>query len=188
MAISQDFVFFGRLCLDFAHTGDMGYGGRFERLISPTELNRWLSLSELHLPTLRISSAQLELSKGLRSAIWRTASSLLDTVSPARSDVRMINHIASGSGLVRELEITAMASRWHSPTIDAALATIAQDAVVLFGEPTQRTRIRHCQNPDCKVIFYDDSKPGLRRWCASFRCGDRIRARTYRERRLSEQQ
>jgi predicted RNA-binding Zn ribbon-like protein len=185
MAISKDFVFFGRLCLDFAHNGDMGFGSRFERLTSPAELNRWLALSELGLPRLNISSAQLELSKELRSAIWRTASSLLDNVSPAASDVRRINRIATGSVLVRELDLAAIASRWHRPTIEAALATIAQDAVVLFGEPLQRKRMRHCENPDCKAIFYDDSKPGLRRWCASSRCGDRIRARTYRE-RLSE--
>ena len=32
MAIAKDFGFIGRLCLDFAQTGDMGYGSQFERL------------------------------------------------------------------------------------------------------------------------------------------------------------
>ena len=45
MAIAKDFSFVGRLSLDFAQTGDMGYGARFERLTVPSELQRWLALS-----------------------------------------------------------------------------------------------------------------------------------------------
>jgi predicted RNA-binding Zn ribbon-like protein len=56
---------------------------------------------------------------------------------------------------------------------------------VLFGDPTQRERIRRCDNLRCRVIFYDHSRPGLRRWCAPNRCGDRIRAQVYRERHRS---
>jgi predicted RNA-binding Zn ribbon-like protein len=84
--------------------------------------------------------------------------------------------------LVRALNPAANSMRWHHPTVTGALATIAQDAVTLFGEPTQRSRIRRCENGGCRVVFYDDSRPGLRRWCASNRCGDRMRARLYRAR------
>src|SRR5262249_61269402 len=59
MAIAKDFVFFGRLCLDFAHTGDMGHASRFERLTSPGELQRWLSLSPVPLPKVRITARDL---------------------------------------------------------------------------------------------------------------------------------
>jgi len=70
--------------------------------------------------------------------------------------------------------------------IGAALATIAQDAIMLFGEPAQRKRLRRCENPGCKVVFYDDSRPGRRRWCASNRCGDRMRAKSYRKRQKAQ--
>ena len=69
MAIAKDFVFFGRLCLDFAHTGDMGYGSRFERLTSPGELQRWLSLSLVNIPKLRVRVEDLQRAKALRKAI-----------------------------------------------------------------------------------------------------------------------
>jgi len=81
MAIAKDFVFFGRLCLDFAHTGDMGYGSRFERLTSPGELQRWLSLSLVNLPKLRVRVEDLQRAKALRKAIWSIANAVLARVS-----------------------------------------------------------------------------------------------------------
>jgi len=82
MAIAKDFVFFGRLCLDFAHTGDMGYGSRFERLTSPGELQRWLSLCPVKLPKARIRLDDLHRAKALRGAIWRIANSALERRIP----------------------------------------------------------------------------------------------------------
>ncbi len=185
MAIAKDFVFFGRLSLDFAHTGDMGHGPSFERLKSPADLNRWLSISQLHLPKIRISSADLDDAQRARSAIWRIASALITNTVPKSNDVRCINCWARQPCLARQLSANARDMSWHSPSIEAALATIAQDAVRLFGDATQRARMRQCENPNCRAIFYDDSKPGLRRWCASNRCGDRMRARRYRERQAT---
>lgn len=185
MAIAKDFVFVGRLCLDFVHTGDMGYGTRFERLTGPSELRRWLSLSQLQLVRVKITAEDLEHAKMLRGAIWRVAEAILGHAVPTSADIQLINKMACQSGLARKLDREAKSMGWHRPTIAAALGTIAQDAVLLFGDPLQRPRLRRCENPDCKTVFYDDSRPGLRRWCASNRCGDRIRARVYRERHKS---
>ena len=185
MAIAKDFIFFARLSLDFAHTGDMGYGSRFERFRTTAELRRWFSLSPLRLILARVRRADLARAKKLRGAIWRVASAVVERKLPDPRDVRVLNDFACEPGLVKELDRKARASRWLRPTAAAALATIAQDAVELFGNPLQRARMRRCGNPRCISIFYDDSRPGLRRWCVSNRCGDRIRAQTYRRRRRS---
>src|SRR5215469_11828198 len=135
MAIAKDFVFFGRLCLDFAHTGDMGYGSRFERLTSPDELQRWLSLSPVELPKVRIRLDDLRRAKALRGAIWRIANAVLEGRILGAGDVRLMNAFAREPGLVRQFDAAAKTSPWHRPTVKAALATIAQDAVLLFGDP-----------------------------------------------------
>ena len=185
VAIAKDFKFVGRLCLDFAQTGDMGWGTKYERLTSPSELQRWLSISPLQLPRVRVTSEDLPRARILRRAIWRVAEAVLADTVPKTADIRLINGLAYQSNLVRELDSKARSMRWHHPTLAAAFATVAQDAVLLFGDPVQRKRLRRCENPRCRVIFSDDSRPGLRRWCASERCGDRIRARSYRERNRS---
>lgn len=166
-------------------TWDMGYGTRFERFTGPSELQRWLSLSPLQIATVRITGKELEHAKMLRRAIWGVAEAILSDAVPAFADVQLINTMACQPNLARKLDREAKSMSWHHPTMPAALATIAQDAVLLFGDQLQRARLRRCENPDCKAMFYDDSRPGLRRWCASNRCGDRIRARAYRERHKS---
>jgi predicted RNA-binding Zn ribbon-like protein len=182
MSISPDFGFVGRLCLDLTVTGDMGYGARFERLISPAELRRWFSISPLRIANIRVRRADVADAKALRGAIWRVVGAVLAGRVPTAPDVRLINRVGREPALIRELHPGAEAMRWYRPTAARALATIAQDAVVLLGDPAQRLRIHRCENPRCRVVFYDDSRPGLRRWCAPNRCGDRMRAKLYRER------
>src|SRR5215210_1370601 len=82
VAIAKDFKFVGRLCLDFAQTGDMGWGARYERLTSPSELQRWLSISTLQLRRVRVTSADLPPAKLLRGAIWRVAEAVLAHTVP----------------------------------------------------------------------------------------------------------
>jgi predicted RNA-binding Zn ribbon-like protein len=187
MAIRKDFGFIGRLCLDFAQTGDMGWGTRYERLTSSSELQRWMSLSPFGFPRVRVTSADLKRAKVLRGATWKIAIAVLARKSPAPADLRVLNRAACGPGLVRKLNRAAKSMDWHRPTISQALATVAHDAVMLFGDPVQKKRMHRCQNPRCSVIFYDVSRPGLRRWCAASRCGDRIRAKHYRDRHRSSQ-
>jgi predicted RNA-binding Zn ribbon-like protein len=182
MAKAKDFTFIGRLCLDFAQTGDMGWGARYERLTRPSELSRWLALSPLKAPAVHVTKVDLAHAIGLRTAIWGLSQALLNGDAPRAADVRQLNTEARRSALVRELTADGKALDWYRPNVTAALATIAQDAVMLFGDPQQRARLRRCENSECRVVFYDDSRPGSRRWCAPNRCGDRIRAREYRQR------
>ncbi len=182
MARAKDFSFVGRLCLDFAQTGDMGWGTQYERLTGPSELGRWLTLCPLHVAVVSITAADVEQAIGLRKAIWRVSQAVLAGDNPRMADVRQLNVEARRPGLVRELTADGTSMRWYRPNVAAALATIAQDAVLLFGDSQQRARLRHCENSACRVVFYDDSRPGARRWCAPNRCGDRIRAREYRRR------
>jgi predicted RNA-binding Zn ribbon-like protein len=185
MAKEKAFRFIGRLCLDFAQTGDMGWGERYERLTKPAELQRWLSLSSLQVAGIRVRQEDLAEAKRIRAAIWRVAEAFLAGKARAAADVRLINQIACQPNLVKELDARARSASWHRPDFAAALATIAADAVALFGDPRQRARLRRCEHSPCRVIFYDDSRPGLRRWCAPNRCGDRVRARAYRRRKRS---
>ena len=182
MARARDFSFIGRLCLDFAQTGDMGWGTRYERLTSPSELGRWLTLCPLHVAVASVTATDLLRATGLRTAIWRTAQALLAGDKPRAADIRRLNVDARHPPLVRALSPDGTSMRWHQPSLDAALATVAQDAVLLFGDSQQRARLRRCENSGCRVVFFDDSRPGARRWCAANRCGDRIRAREYRRR------
>jgi predicted RNA-binding Zn ribbon-like protein len=48
---------------------------------------------------------------------------------------------------------------------------------------TAPDRVKHCQNPDCVLWFFDTTRNGTRRWCSMAVCGNRMKARRHYDRR-----
>lgn len=46
-------------------------------------------------------------------------------------------------------------------------------------------RIRECQNPECRWVFYDETKNASRKWCGNT-CASLVKVRRFRERRRSK--
>lgn len=178
----------GRLCLDFAHTGGRGEHAVWEALHAPGDLSRWLAVSPLAAEGVPADAADLEAARDLRDVVYRSARAVRDGEEPAAADVAALNAAAAEPPLVPHLAAGDLATarpalRWRDPRVPAALSDIARDALRLLADPAQRARVRECAAPDCTITFYDDSRPGRRRWCAPDRCGDRNRARAHRARK-----
>jgi predicted RNA-binding Zn ribbon-like protein len=47
---------------------------------------------------------------------------------------------------------------------------------------TAPDRVKHCQNPDCALWFFDTTRNGTRRWCSMAVCGNRMKARRHYDR------
>jgi predicted RNA-binding Zn ribbon-like protein len=186
------FRFLGRLCLDLAVSGGPGAYVRFETLHEPEDLVRWLAMSPLTVVTDVATPAELVEAKLLRWAIWRCAEAVVEHAELDVHDLATINRVAAEPPLVPALTVVSSPGppnlgtkphrAWQEPRVSQALSSVARDAISLFSDPTQRARLRRCASPDCELIFYDGSRPGLRRWCSNERCGDRMRARAYRAR------
>jgi CGNR zinc finger/Putative stress-induced transcription regulator len=197
----------GRPCLDLVHTGGEGELARWEIVHTPADLGRLLGVI-LGLPALPADDADLAAMRPLRAAVTRIAYGLaLDSVPrpadgdlaavPAEvariasavagrpashpADVAVVNESAAGPPLVPALRPEG-GTTVVAPTVAAALATLARDAVDLFGGPLAR-RVRICAADDCGLLFVDASRPGRRRWCSMERCGNRAKIRTHRARR-----
>lgn len=185
----EGFLFLGRLAIDLAFTGGaQGVRSHFERLHGPGDLGLWLAACSLRAGDVQAADSELRLARGLREAIWSCLQAVLRGGRLAAGDVEVINAVASEPPLVPRLDprggdLRGGSLRWHRPTAAAALSVVARDALELFGDPAQRARVRECASHDCALVFYDDSRPGNRRWCSSGRCGDRMRMRSYRARR-----
>jgi predicted RNA-binding Zn ribbon-like protein len=199
----------GRPCLDLVHTGGEGELARWEIVHSPADLGRLLGVI-LGLPALPADDVDLAAMRPLRAAVSRIAYGLAlgaepplaaeglaarprraeiiriarevagDT-TPDPVDVAVVNEVAARPPLVYALRPEG-GTAVVDPTVAAALATLARDAVDLFGGPLAR-RIRICAADDCGLLFVDASRPGRRRWCSMERCGNRAKIRTHRARR-----
>jgi len=69
--------------------------------------------------------------------------------------------------------------------LTSMLWPVAVSAAGLLTSP-QLVRLRDCANTACGWLFIDHSKNASRRWCDMGECGNRAKARRFRERQRSE--
>jgi predicted RNA-binding Zn ribbon-like protein len=169
----------GRLCLDFVSTVGERWRRSFERLLGPEDLARWLVESAMLPEPPRVSERELESGRSLREAINRLARS---GVVPETGDRMELNRWAARPPLAPQLSAQGELVWVSERPVEAALATIARDAIELLSGPLAG-RIRECAAEDCALLFVDSSRPGRRRWCAGETCGNRTRTKAYRQRR-----
>lgn len=173
----------GALCLELLTTGGPGRLARWESLHTPADLAAWADASRLTpTPELDPTPADVTAARRLRDALWRLAAARIDGEPPAAADLTALNAAAAHPPLAPQLTAGG-ARRWAAgATGGHLLATVAGDAVALFGGP-QRERLRRCSGERCDLLYVDTSRPGNRRWCSMARCGNRHKVRTLRTRR-----
>lgn len=81
---------------------------------------------------------------------------------------------AIGGGYRLDLEPVQTDWAWTLAEIAVAVADL-----LAHGE---RARLKLCQNPDCRWVFYDQGRNRRRRWCDPTICGNRDKVRRFRAR------
>jgi predicted RNA-binding Zn ribbon-like protein len=66
--------------------------------------------------------------------------------------------------------------------LERLYGAVARSAAELLAGGDPR-RLRKCANPACRLMFYDVSKAGRRRWCSMRTCGGQAKARAFYRRR-----
>jgi predicted RNA-binding Zn ribbon-like protein len=151
-----------------------------ELLRTPHDLARWLVAAGLA-PTLPdASESDLLLARSLREAIFALASARLPGGPDPSAAIAVLNTIAAAPPAVPQL--TPQGELQLVGPVAALLATLARDAVQLFGSDDAE-HIRQCQSPTCTLFFIDKSRAGDRRWCSMSGCGNKAKVADFRRRR-----
>lgn len=58
------------------------------------------------------------------------------------------------------------------------------DAAAQLFTTGDQSLVRNCEDPSCRLWFYDRTKSHRRRWCSMAVCGNRAKARSHRQREL----
>jgi predicted RNA-binding Zn ribbon-like protein len=174
----------GRPCLDLAATVGERWRRSFERLRAPDDLARWLVEAGMAEVAPTVEPAELEAARALRDAIYRAAK-LAGRGALEAGDVAQINRWAAAAPPAPRLDAERGVSWVAERPVQAALASIARDAVDLLSGPLA-TRVRECAAEDCALLFVDSSRPGRRRWCSMEGCGNRSKTGRYRRRLAAE--
>jgi predicted RNA-binding Zn ribbon-like protein len=169
----------GNPALDLLATLRDRHSEPVECLRRPADLDRWLGLAGLASGA-PATGAQLDHARELREMIDGAVRALLRGEPPHAADVRTLNVWARRPALAPQLA-AGLELRWTGG-VDAALATLAREAVELLGSP-DRALIRECAAaPTCSRVYLDRSRAGARRWCSMERCGSSAKMRSYRHR------
>jgi len=166
------------LVRDFVNTNDFDEGT--EELTSPAKLSEWLDQHDLGVEkTLRRPDLDraIELREALRALLLANAGEPLD---PAV--MKTLNEIAGGVRLlVRFDEQGNSTLDSEKGGIECALGEILAIVHRSMSEGTW-PRLKACRDETCVWAFYDKSKNRSAQWCSMAVCGNRAKARKYRER------
>jgi predicted RNA-binding Zn ribbon-like protein len=156
---------------------------RAEALRGPDELAAWLAQHGLASAGLVATNADVEYAIGLREALRAVllahngdgfvpadVASELDRAA-ARSELRL-RFDKSGSGTLEP----------EADGVDGALGRLLAIIHRSAADGTW-TRLKACRDDTCEWAFYDHTKNRSGAWCNMAVCGNRAKARAYRERR-----
>lgn len=160
----------GSLSLDF------GYAS----FINPADLAEWLGHRFARVEH-SATDRELRDAEGLADAIARVAVARTREVSAAPEDIDVVNLYAAMPDVPPSLTGGRRQAGAGRVRVGQALASVARDAVDLFGA-RGAGRIRSCAASDCAMVFYDGSRSNNRRWCSMQRCGNRAKVRAHRAR------
>jgi predicted RNA-binding Zn ribbon-like protein len=167
------------LIRDFVNTLHKDPAGDEESLADPAALSGWLG--ERGLGAAKAAAADLARAIELREAIRQ----LLLANNGEKADVQaassVLNDAARRAKLELRFESGAPALVPAAAGVAGALGAIvaAIDRAVADGS---WPRIKACRAHDCEWAFIDTAKNGSRAWCSMRSCGNREKARAFRER------
>ena len=163
----------------FVQDGVPHEGG--DELATPAQLEVWMRRRGSLGKGMVINSdgyrKALELRRSLRALLQlsqsdrRRDADAVARVNDAAANFPLIVHISDGESRLRPL------SGLRSCGLGKVLAELQHAA-----ETGKLDRLKMCAAEECRWVFFDRSKPGTRRWCASTLCGNREKTRAYRDR------
>jgi predicted RNA-binding Zn ribbon-like protein len=199
----------GALCLDFCNTGQglnphwvregQGKNSQSEEWVPTfTDLVDWLNTARaIDARQASWLGAASERSPEAAVKVWRRAIELREALTRlllARTegrkheapDLKVIDTEYARTALFARLEATSEGFAWNvePEALDAALRPIVESAVALLTSP-KLARLRRCGNSTCYWLFLDETKNCSRRWCEMASCGNVMKVRRHRARKLA---
>ena len=166
----------------FVNTRDIEEGS--DELDSPESLLTWFASMDLLDDEAAADEKDLEralaLREGIRSLLLANNGEEIETVR-----IRELNRAIGSVCLTVRFDDDGRATlKPESSGVSAALGRILA-AVVRATEEGSWGRLKVCPNDACQWAFYDHSKNRSGKWCTMEVCGNRMKARTFRQRQAS---
>jgi predicted RNA-binding Zn ribbon-like protein len=150
-------------------------------LTTLNDLRIWLIVHDLLTDCVPITEGDFRRALQLREA-FRNLLHANNNTEISALQIEMFNHLASNAPLTVHLRCGGL------PTLEPDLAgmdgVFARLIGIVFTAMINETwgRLKACHNEQCQKAFYDTSKNRSGIWCSMIDCGNRLKARAYRNR------
>ena len=169
------------MCLDFINTvgGRIGEKALRDKLRNADDLERWAGLAGMRV---RISPKLFSRAIVLREVLYRICKSSMKKRTPSEQDMAILNRELAAARSHEQLLYSARTFRIESEDApEQMLWAIARSAVALLTSD-HLAQLRQCGGAGCGWLFIDTSRNRSRQWCDMRICGNRAKARNFRQR------
>jgi predicted RNA-binding Zn ribbon-like protein len=169
-----------KLIEDFVNTNELDKADG-EHLRDPGALRDWLSERDLLPGGAHVGGDDLENALAVREALR----ALLLANNGAPLDTHAVTTLNSAAGRSRLRVSFSPAGQAElvpdEADVPGALSRMLAVAYTAMADESWE-RLKACRLDDCQWAFFDQSKNRSRTWCSMKVCGNRAKARAYRER------
>ena len=179
------------LCLDVLHSDWHDYRGTAkdeDRLLS-TEwwkqlIARW-NFSVEGLP----DASTIATFHELRALMQRVVQALLQEHVSTEQDITLLNSYLDRAPSKLELITSRKNFELQQVSLTGGWEYVLGEVAISFATLLAQydsSRIKQCENPDCRWIYYDESANQTRRWCEDS-CANLMRVRRFRTRQQAKE-
>lgn len=177
----------GALWIDLLNTTPVMAGQRLDLVGDAARLKAWTALAGLG-GEAAVSEAEVSDVHSLRENLRGVFDDLAAGLPVIQPVVEAVNAVLQKVTVTRVLEMVDGVPRvveQERVATGPVAATVALD-FARFMADHDPTRLKHCQNPACTMVFYDQGKNNRRRWCSTSVCGNRDKVANYRARKAAK--
>lgn len=167
----------------------LGRGRHEDGLHDPGWVGRLLARWDLP-PRVVAAGTTRNALRELRALLTRLVDAIVSGNSLRETDIEALNGYLAAEpllGLLERVRDTPEGYRMRLDPVRRTLRTALTEITRSFADVLVEgdlTRIRLCDNADCRWVFYDRSRSRTRRWCEGpTGCGNLLKVRRFRERR-----
>jgi len=171
-----------RLWLDFLNTTPLDAEGRAVDLVADAEgLARWTAAAGLGEDV--VAGEDPEGARGFRELLRGAFERLAHGGAIGDDVVAEVDRRLAGVAHRLRLTVDATGPRLAVERRASGVTAAVAEDFARFVCDHEPSRLKHCANPACSMVFYDHGKNARRRWCTMSVCGNRDKVNRFRDRK-----
>lgn len=161
-----------------------GSGKYEDRLNKQDWLKTWLSEHRISVSRLP-NEEEMEALKQFRALLHHIVKETVKGIGPSSEELNYLNKVMAAGPVIRHIVREDNGYQLEQVSARRDWLQVMADIAGSFAETLSEagiSRIRICDNSDCRWVYYDDTRNRSKRYCDDKLCGNLMKVRRFRAR------